>query len=351
MSRYRKVDVRVWSDGKFRGLSKPPPNAQTLWFFLLTGPQTSNIPGLFSMGEAAMAEALGWSVKDLRRCFAEVSQTAMAKAAWEDRLVWVPNAIKYNRPESPNVVKGWRVTWDELPESPLKAEAYASLKAFVEGLGEGFAKAFQEALGEGLPEGFGEPFAQPLANQEQEQEPEQEQEQERLPPADPEPLRELWNAKAHPSLPRCRELTKKRLPKAIERVRERSLAEWEAIILRISASAFCRGERGDRGWTANFDWLIQPDTATKVLEGKYDDPRGKSDLARDLSPARVEESGQCDGCGAAGTYVGATWGARLCGGCAEAWERWDPRVDRSRQPGWLAAFQREALQAGAGAAR
>jgi hypothetical protein len=39
----------------------------------------------------------------------------------------------------------------------------------------------------------------------------------------------------------------------------------------MDASPFCRGETGDRGWRASFDFLLKPDTATKVLEGKYDD--------------------------------------------------------------------------------
>lgn len=42
---------------------------------------------------------------------------------------------------------------------------------------------------------------------------------------------------------------------------------------RISTSDFCRG-KNERGWVATFDWLLQPDTAIKVLEGKYDN-RGK----------------------------------------------------------------------------
>jgi hypothetical protein len=40
MSRYRKIEVRTWSDEKFRELSAIPPSGQGLWFFLLTGPHT-----------------------------------------------------------------------------------------------------------------------------------------------------------------------------------------------------------------------------------------------------------------------------------------------------------------------
>jgi hypothetical protein len=41
-------------------------------------------------------------------------------------------------------------------------------------------------------------------------------------------------------------------------------------VKRIASSAFCTGTN-DRGWRATPDWLLRPDTAAKVLEGKYDD--------------------------------------------------------------------------------
>lgn len=161
--RYSKVSRRVWTDEKFRTLSAPPPNAQTLWFRLLTGPELTNIPGAFAAWPAGMAQALGWPEKAFREAFGEVFAKGMAKADWEAGFVWVPKAIEYNRPESPNVVKSWRVAWAELPECPLKNEAYHQLKAFVEGMGEAFRKAFAEAFGEALPEALPEPVAVAVA--------------------------------------------------------------------------------------------------------------------------------------------------------------------------------------------
>lgn len=162
MARYRKIDIRVWGDEKFRQLSAPAPNGQTLWFFLMTGPFTTNIPGVFSTGEMGMAERLKWPIKGFRKAFQEVLREGMVKADWKAPLVWLPNAANYNKPESPNVVRGWSVVWDELPECHLKNEVYQQLKVSMEGFGQGFAKAFAEAC------------RKPLANQEQEQEQEQE---------------------------------------------------------------------------------------------------------------------------------------------------------------------------------
>lgn len=171
MARYRKIYVSVWGDAKFRRLSSPQPNAQSLWFYLLTNKRTTNIPGLFECGELAMAEELGWDLKGFRKGFRELFQEGMVEADWGARLVWVPNAVRYNPPENPNVVKSWRVWWDEAPECHLKIKAYSVLKEFTEGLGEGFAKGFAKACPE--------PSRKGLRNQEHEHEQEQEQEEER----------------------------------------------------------------------------------------------------------------------------------------------------------------------------
>jgi hypothetical protein len=41
----------------------------------------------------------------------------------------------------------WGKAYSELPDSPLKAEIYQSLKAFLEAFGEGFREAFGKAFG------------------------------------------------------------------------------------------------------------------------------------------------------------------------------------------------------------
>ena len=73
-TRYRKVEVKTWGDAKFRRLSKIQPSGQALWLFLITGPHTGPIPGLFRAGRAAMAEELDWDLEDFDKAFAEIFQ-------------------------------------------------------------------------------------------------------------------------------------------------------------------------------------------------------------------------------------------------------------------------------------
>jgi hypothetical protein len=164
VARFRKIDVKIWGDEKFRALSRPQPNARDCFLHLLTNRETTSIPGVYRAYEEGLARDLEWSVEDYRKVFREVSGKGLAKADWKAGLVFVPNVIKHNPPESPNVVRGWWKVWDEIPECSLKQEAYQHLKVFI----EDFAKGKR---------GFLDAFRQPSPNQEQEQEQDQEQDQ------------------------------------------------------------------------------------------------------------------------------------------------------------------------------
>ena len=144
--RYRTIDVRIWGDEKFRSLSALKPSGQGLFLYLLTNPNTNPIPGLYRAGAAAMSEELGWRLEVFKECFQEALEQGLVKADFNARLVFIPNAIKFNKPQSPNVVISWAASWDELPECELKNEAYHILKDFLKGLGDTYLKAFCKAI-------------------------------------------------------------------------------------------------------------------------------------------------------------------------------------------------------------
>lgn len=170
MSRYRKIEVRIWADEKFRALSPLPPSGQSLWLFLLTGPHTGPIPGLFRSGKLALAEELGWSSKAFSKAFAELEAQGMVKADWENRVVWLPKAIVYNLPQSPNVIKSWEEELKLIPECTLKTEAIDGIKDGIEVLGEAYVSVFIEitnrkAFGKSSGNSSGKPSGKPMPNQ------------------------------------------------------------------------------------------------------------------------------------------------------------------------------------------
>ena len=177
MSRYRKIEVKTWSDEKFRQLSPMPPSGQGLWLFLMTGPHTGPIPGLFRAGRAGMAEELGWDLEAFDEAFQEVFQQGMVKADFKARLVWLPNAIKHNKPESPNVVRSWRADLELLPECELKTEAIAHIREHLESVGSPYAAAFDE-VSDGTEKPSSKPSLKPSGKPSSKTTPNQEQEQE-----------------------------------------------------------------------------------------------------------------------------------------------------------------------------
>lgn len=110
-------------------------------------------------------------------------------------------------------------------------------------------------------------------------------------------LAELWNDIGAGVLPTVVKSNKQRDRLAKQRWNEHSREEWGEVILRITRSEFCTG-KNDRGWKATFDWLLQPATALKVLEGKFDNRSGSppggggtsEDYFRNLEQQQREDS-------------------------------------------------------------
>jgi hypothetical protein len=171
---YRNVSVRMWGDEKFRSLSQ---DAKFLWLYLLTGPHTTVLPGLFALGKASLAEELGWATDRLVTAFGELESSAMARADWSVRVVWLVNAGKHNRPDNPNVVIAWRNAFVVIPESPVKDEAEKAFMRLLECRGAAYVEAFKSQSWQPLGEPFPKPFGEQLPKQDQDQDQDQQQDQ------------------------------------------------------------------------------------------------------------------------------------------------------------------------------
>lgn len=162
MSRYRKVDPRIWNDAKFRALSN---KGKLVFFLLLTHPHMTAL-GAMRATPSGLAEELNWQPEAFREVFAEVLAAGMAEHDQKACLIALPKFLKYNPPESPNVVKAWVGALDLLPECELKTTVLQRAGDFADSMTKGFGQAFREAFDKAMP------------NQEQEQE----QKQKKHPP-------------------------------------------------------------------------------------------------------------------------------------------------------------------------
>jgi hypothetical protein len=94
--------------------------------------------------------------------------------------------------------------------------------------------------------------------------------------ADAEALLSAWNDMAFRcGLPKVRDLSEKRKRVAERRLRDKGWRlEYPSALDKIAESDFLRGLVRGKPWKATFDWFVQPDSVTKILEGDYDNTNG-----------------------------------------------------------------------------
>ncbi|USI71630.1 hypothetical protein [Sphingomonas morindae] len=79
-----------------------------------------------------------------------------------------------------------------------------------------------------------------------------------------------WNAMAaRAGLPRVEKLTEERRKRIGARLAEHGADGFTEAIAAVERSSFCRGDSGS-GWRADFDFLLQPSSFNRLLEGSYD---------------------------------------------------------------------------------
>lgn len=260
-----------------------------------------------------MAEELDWNVEAFDEAFQEVFENGMAKADFKARLVWLPNALKHNKPESPNVVRSWRVELDLLPECDLKNEAISRIREILESIGPSYVQAFDEVLcGDSRnpsSKPSGKASTKPSPNQEQEQEQEQkitnpdglvvastaddEQIEPNLkksttPNCPQQALLDLY-AECLPELPQPRAwegqaadnlrsrwrwvltATKRGSCERYATTADEGVEWFRRFFGYVAGSDFLMGRKAD--WQADLRWLVKAANFDKVLSGAYENGR------------------------------------------------------------------------------
>lgn len=157
MSHYRKIDVRIWNDEKFTAL---PVEGKLAFMMLLTHPMMTAL-GAMRGTPTGLIDELCCGDESRREAFreglAKAFQQGMVEYDAKASLLALPNFIKYNGPESPNVVKAWPKAAEFLPECDLKNLTIQRAVGFAEGLSKGFREA--------IPEGFRKAYPKAYPNQ------------------------------------------------------------------------------------------------------------------------------------------------------------------------------------------
>lgn len=125
---YRKIDPRLWDDENFVELTTVE---KLLWLYLLTGPHTTSLPGLWIVGEGELVDGLRLPAKSIRAGLEKLEAMGRLVVNPRLRLVRVPNAPRYNRPENARVLKAWFRLWSDIPECQQKYDHLAGIRAAV----------------------------------------------------------------------------------------------------------------------------------------------------------------------------------------------------------------------------
>jgi hypothetical protein len=139
MSRYRTVQCLIWNDDKFPFATD---DCKLVWFHLKTTPFSTPL-GIFKAPVQGLAAEIHWPLKR----YGEALKEGIEKGFWNVdgrfHVVYFPNFFKYNKPENPNVLKGWLKSWDEIPECGLKNDCYQQLMSSCQEWGGAFLNVFE----------------------------------------------------------------------------------------------------------------------------------------------------------------------------------------------------------------
>jgi hypothetical protein len=170
--KYRKIDTRIWGDEKFRLFTD---DGKLAFIFLLTHPAQSAL-GAMRGTPAGLAAELGWPVRRLRTALTPAIEQRMVEVNEAASYIALPNFMKFNPAENPNVAQAWVSAFDLIPECPEKQGLIVRCRASLSGTRlQGFDKEFAERFGqpftEPLPKGMPNPEPEPEPLPEPEQEP------------------------------------------------------------------------------------------------------------------------------------------------------------------------------------
>ena len=299
MARYRKIDVRIWNDRKFRELDD---NAKLAFLLLLTHPDTNQL-GFIRSRSVSLAFDLGWHSDVMSNAIQTLCQMGMLMVDERAGLMFLPNFLKYNPPNGVNGAKSWAGLLDLLPECDLRDQALLRLKPLIDGLPKGTRDGIPEDIMNAIQDAIHNGNQQPSRIQEQEQEQDinkdvsdetsssdspaltldgESDAPKRAPSVPLQKIVDTYNSKLGSQLGMCRQLNKQRqgnlrqrwsdISRIVESKDPKEVLEgFSAFYDKIGRSNFLMGRAAD--FKATFDWIHNSTNFLKIYEGNYENGR------------------------------------------------------------------------------
>lgn len=138
---YYRVSPRFWNDRAVRDWSEP---ARMLALYMLTSPHRTT-EGLFPMRKTYASSDLQWTERRLEKPWQELVDTGFMEWDPDAEVVLICQALRYQSPANPNMVKAAMKKLEAMGDTPL---VWSFLR---------LAERFCEPLAVALRERFGEP--------------------------------------------------------------------------------------------------------------------------------------------------------------------------------------------------
>jgi hypothetical protein len=129
---HSRLSLALWDDEDF--VEHFDDLTRTLWFLLLSGPQTGPLPGLYRSSVHSLAEALRRPTEAVGGALRTILATGKVEYDERRRVIRVRRAPKHNAAASPNHIKAWWTRWVDIPDCDAKFRHVESLREFA-GLG------------------------------------------------------------------------------------------------------------------------------------------------------------------------------------------------------------------------
>lgn len=302
MARYRKIDVRIWNDKKFRSLND---QAKLAFLCILTHPDTNQL-GFIRTRSVSLSFELGWQIDAMSNAIQILNEMGMVMVDENAGLMFIPNFLKYNPPNGVNGAKSWAGILDLLPECNLLTKSLILIKPFIDRLSEGVKAGVPKDIIDAIDNAINDGIREPSRIQEQEQEQElfsdtdvslvkssevacddsETQKIETTREACPyEKIADVYNEVLGDRLGHCMKLTPTRKTNVRARWLEAKKEGWfeadptgveffRRYFIHVSGSSFLMGNKKPRlgestAWRASFDFLFKSENFTKIREGQY----------------------------------------------------------------------------------
>lgn len=295
MRDYGKISPQFWTGKTGKAIKAGGPEAVVVAVYLISSPH-SNMIGMYYLPMMYLAHETGLGIEGASKGLRRALEAGFCSYDEASEVVWVHEMARYQIADelaaNDNRVKGIQREIDLVPENP-----------FVSAFYDKYSSAFKLKKLAGKPSPFEAP-SKPLRSQEQEQEQEQDKpllsesgDSNSLPAetktdnvvkidsAKPQiPYQQIIDAyhEALPELPAVRLQTEARR-KAIKSRwmqmlnsdrgdgtlrytdADSGIRWWTQYFNHVRHNSHWLGDN-DRGWTADFDWLLNLSNFTKVLE-------------------------------------------------------------------------------------